>query len=346
MPSRLSFTKALAAISALAVPASTLNNTTPYTLKTDLSGPNFFTHFTLFSSPDPTHGFVQYQPLSAAAPSSLIGHLDNHVFLGVDYTSPTPHGRPSVRAESSLSFNHGLLVADILHMPNNTCGVWPAFWMLGGAKNGEEWPLAGEIDILEGVNAYDSNAVTLHTSAGCVVDNATSAPNTQYAGAKQLGVLATSNCDVNAQGQGKNVGCSIHAPAPSVLPTYGAPFNAAGGGVYAMQRTPCSISVWFLPSNTTSSLDLTTSPDPSTWGLPLARFSGPGCDFDERFRDMKIIFNTAFCGEWAGAEEEWGRECRASTGYETCEEWVGGRPEAFVEAYWEIGGLRWFERGE
>jgi hypothetical protein len=304
---------------------------------------------------------------------SLVGYLDDtkSVFMGVDYTTKDPAGRASVRLESKKSWNNGLLIADILHMPPAIPGVWPAFWLLSSSA---PWPQGGEIDILEGINEYQTNSVTLHTSAGCMVDNSTSAAAgsgaTGGADAPFTGLLSTDDCDVAAPGQGKNVGCSIHAPdnmlmssgggsgagniADMPLPSYGTDFNKAGGGIYAMDWTSESISVWFFPrdspaftqhfgaKNTSTG---TTSPDPSAWGTPIAHFAGSGCNFSARFKDLKIIFNTAFCGQWAGADDEWAKTSAFKAGVETCEKFVRENPDAFTEAYWEVAGLKWFQKG-
>ncbi|KAL6703448.1 nicotinate-nucleotide diphosphorylase (carboxylating) [Coniothyrium glycines] len=354
----------------LATALTTLVNAQIYTLTDDLSYTNFFPAFSFYSGPDPTKGFVQYQNHTAAISQNLVGHLEDtkSIFLGVDYTTSSPTGRSSVRLESTKTWNRGLLIADILHMPSSQCGSWPAFWLLSGTA---EWPVGGEIDILEGVNDYETNAVTLHTSTGCVVDNTTVAGGAGQAdgvGPAPLftGDMTTANCDVKAPNQGANVGCSIHAPASLSgvqmggdadakavkLASYGTPFNEAGGGVYAMEWTDSSITVWFFshadpntallfpsfPSNS-------TVPDPSQWPSPLAHFSGNGCDFAQRFKDMKIIFDTTFCGEWAGREWEKGG-CKAKTGVDTCEKFVEENPEAFTEAFWEVRGLKWYQKGE
>ncbi|KAF2242098.1 glycoside hydrolase family 16 protein [Trematosphaeria pertusa] len=329
-----------------------------YTLTDDLSYKNFFNAFDFYSGPDPTNGFVQYQDLQSAIKSQYIGYLEDtqSVYLGVDFQSQDANGRASVRAESNKTFNQGLLIADIHHMPASTCGSWPAFWMLGVGSDGQsQWPNAGEVDILEGVNDYDANAVTLHTSAGCAVDNATT-PAMGQADAQSafMGTMETSNCDVAAPDQDKNVGCSIKAPPATAgggLPTYGTDFNSAGGGVYAMEWTAQSISVWFFPRNSSTyastfsssssnSTNATQTLDPSTFGTPLAKFQGSGCDFTQRFDSMKIIFNTAFCGDWAG--EIWDQSCKATTGAATCEEYVQNNPEAFEQSYWEIAALKWY----
>ncbi|KAF2121932.1 concanavalin A-like lectin/glucanase domain-containing protein, partial [Lophiotrema nucula] len=327
-----------------------------YSLTTDLSYKNFFANFDLFSGLDPTEGFVSYQPLASAVNSSLVGYLGQNVFLGVDYQNKDPAGRMSVRAESNKTFGQGLLIADLAHMPGSICGSWPAFWALGVGEDGKAmWPQAGEIDILEGVNDGMTNSVTLHTGEGCAVDNATSplGPNQANTADAQMafsGNMKTGDCNIAAANQDKNVGCSIAAPETvdgKQLPTYGDAFNKAGGGVYAMEWSSSGISVWFFASNTTaSSIDLKEHPDTSTFGTPIARFSGSGCDFDTKFSNMKIIFNIAFCGQWAGDEKVWGQSCAKKTGVAKCADYVRDHPEAFAESYWEIRGLRWFEKAK
>jgi hypothetical protein len=355
MQSTTFFTKALATIVSLAAVSSAANGA--YILTDDLSYKNFFSSFHAFSGPDPTQGFVQYQGLASAADQHLIGYLQDtqSVYMGVDYAGKDPKGRASIRLESNKTWNQGVLIADIAHMPASTCGSWPAFWLLGK----QAWPVGGEIDLLEGVNNYESNSVTLHTSKGCRVDNATSLnPNlgsTNVASTSFSGMLATDDCDVAAVDQDKNVGCSIHAPTSvssalmgsadmKVLPSYGTDFNAANGGIYAMEWTSTYISVYFFPhaSPLYKSVAHSTSPDPSQWGIPMAHFSGAGCDFKQRFKDMRIIFNTAFCGDWAGGE--WSKSCAKKTGVSTCEAHVQNNPGAFAESFWEVRGLKWFQK--
>lgn len=54
--------------------------------------------------------------------------IDNDVVIfGVDNTTiATGRGRPSVRLFSDKLYNHGLVVADIAHMPGSVCGTWNA----------------------------------------------------------------------------------------------------------------------------------------------------------------------------------------------------------------------------
>ena len=54
--------------------------------------------------------------------------------MGVDHTNVTPNGRPSVRLTSKKSYDSGLVILDLAHMPVG-CGTWPAFWTVG-----PNWP--------------------------------------------------------------------------------------------------------------------------------------------------------------------------------------------------------------
>lgn len=157
-----------------------------YALADDLSYHNFFNSFQFNSWPDATKGFVQFMNESSAISMGLVGYLDDtkSIFMGADHKWQDPRGRHSVRLESWKTWNYGLLVADIRHMPASTCGSWPAFWLLSAT---EVWPQGEEVDILEGLNDYQKNAVMLHTSEGCKVDNATNS---------FCGTMMTSNCDV------------------------------------------------------------------------------------------------------------------------------------------------------
>ena len=347
-----------------------VQSTTVYKLTEDLSYTNFFSAFDFFSGPDPTEGFVQYQNQTSAIEHGLVGYLTdtNSIFMGVDYTTKDPNGRASIRLESKKSWNQGLLVADIRHMPASTCGSWPAYWLLGSdtyMNSKTTWPDAGEIDILEGVNDSKVNAVTLHTSAACSINNITHpAVGSISSSTRFTGFLKTDNCDVAAPTQGKNVGCSIAAPSTmpfdnaatgssasnAAFPSYGTDFNTAGGGIYAMEWTSSSISVWFIPrTSLTSALFpsptstfLNTTLDTRAFGTPIAHFSGQ-CDFEKKFKNVRIVFNTTFCGTWAGSEWDNGG-CRAKTGMQTCEEYVRENPEMFVDAYWEVASLKWFQK--
>ena len=57
--------------------------------------------------------------------------LTEAVTLRVDTTNVYPAdgsqgGRPSIRIESKLPVNKGLVIGDFAHMPGSVCGSWPA----------------------------------------------------------------------------------------------------------------------------------------------------------------------------------------------------------------------------
>ncbi len=300
-----------------------------YALVDSYDHTNFFSSFDFFNGPDPTNGFVKYVDAPTANSSALAGYLDNKVYLGVDHkTASAPAGRQSTRLTSKKTYTRGLFVADIAHMPVG-CGVWPAFWTFGPG-----WPSSGEIDVLEGVNSATTNAVTLHTSAGCSVDTAGSMASSR---------LASNNANCNA-GSG-TLGCSQQTAGTTA---YGPGFNAAGGGVYAMEWTSQAISVWFLPRGSSAAaaaasngnLSSAAAPDPSTFGTPVARFSG--CNIDAHFANHNIVFNTALCGDWAG--KVWDQDPTCSSIANTCQDFVASNSTAFRQAYWLINSVKVYQQ--
>jgi hypothetical protein len=73
---------------------------------------------------DPTHGYVNYVDLATAEAAGLWSTNSNSVYMGVDYTSiGSGRGRSSVRIMSKNTYNHGLFILDLAHMPEG-CGTW------------------------------------------------------------------------------------------------------------------------------------------------------------------------------------------------------------------------------
>nr|ANC68156.1 endo-beta-1,3-1,4-glucanase [Evansstolkia leycettana] len=298
-------------------------STAGYVLQDDYgNSDSFFDKFTFFTGSDPTHGFVQYVDQATAENAGLIHASNGEVYIGVDHTNvASGSGRQSVRITSTNSYTHGLFIVDLAHMPGSICGAWPAFWMVGA-----NWPNNGEIDIIEGVNQQTNNAMTLHTNEGCTIDNS-----------GFTGTLVTSNCWINAPGQSTNAGCSIDSTSSQ---SYGTGFNNAGGGVYATEWTSNGISIWFFPRGSIPADISSGSPDPSTWGTPAASFGGSGCDIDSHFGAQQIVFDTTFCGDWAGNVWSSG-SCASLAG--TCQDYVANNPSAFAEAYWYVNSLKVYQ---
>jgi hypothetical protein len=137
---------------------------------------------------------------------------------------------------------------------------------------GPNWPNQGEIDIIEGVNVDNSNTMTLHSSPGC---------NVRVGDGGQSG-RTIGNADCGAGGG--FVGCGVQSPSPT---SFGTPFNANGGGVYATLWTNSGIKIWYFASRDVPANIRNGNPDPNSWGQPQANFAG--CDFGGKFRDMRIV---------------------------------------------------------
>lgn len=230
-------------------------------------------------------------------------------------------GRSAVRVESKTSYNHGLIILDLNHMPEG-CGTWPAFWLYG-----PDWPTSGEIDIIEGVNSQASNSFAMHTNPGCSITKS----------GAFTGQIETPDCDVNAAGQATNAGCAI---TTTDTQTYGTGFNSNGGGVYATEWTSEAISVWVFPRGTIPADITSGTPQPFGWGLPQAQFAG-ACDIDTHVANQKIVFTNTFCGDWGG--QVWHQDATCAPLASTCQEFVQNSPSAFANAYWDINSLRVYQ---
>lgn len=159
--------------------------------------------------------------------------------MRVDTTPQISGNRKSIRIHSKKSYNFMLLVMDTLHMPTG-CATWPCvlcidpflggssvlirFYVLDSAfwTNGPDWPVGGEIDILEGVNDYTNNQATIHTASGCHL------PTDQRSVLNITGdIVGGTNCAAYETG---NQGCGVRSRNTH---SYGKALNDNGGGVFA-----------------------------------------------------------------------------------------------------------------
>ncbi|KAL3459292.1 concanavalin A-like lectin/glucanase domain-containing protein [Aspergillus heterothallicus] len=298
-----------------------------YKLATSWEGENILDHFDFFDRADPTNGYVTYVNQSYAENSGLAKITDTgSLYLGVDYDtvlSPSGPGRESVRIESNEYFDQGLYLVDIQHMPGSICGTWPAFWTVG-----PNWPYDGEIDIIEGVNMHDANKIVLHTSGSCDVGG----------GYEMSGDLTSSECG-DASG---TIGCVVEGEQGSS----GTPFNKQGGGVYAMEWQAEYLKIWFFPRASIPASITAGNPDTSEFGTPMAHLQG-SCNFEERFTHQKLILDTTFCGEWAGAVygDSGCPLSDPSSPMQSCINYVAENPAEFKEAYWELNYIKVFQTG-
>lgn len=83
--------------------------------------------------------------------------------------------------------------------------------------------------------------------------------------------------------------------------------------------------------------------DPSNFGTPLAVFVfDRGCSMVDHFKNHSIVFNTAFCGDWAGAV--WDKDATCKGLAKKCEDYVGANPGQFKEAHWVVNSIKVFQR--
>ncbi|TRM66340.1 glycoside hydrolase family 16 protein [Schizophyllum amplum] len=265
-------------------------------LEDDFSGDSFFDSFGFFTGKDPTN----YVDSDTAFGSGLAYvQEDDIVVMKGDNTSWLADGeyRSSVRISSYKQYNTGLFILDLNKAPWG-CAVWPAFWTLGSGT----WPYTGEIDIIEGVHDNEHNQIAWHTGSGCYLN-----PNATFSG-----TVITSDGTNNTNCDGtlnSNAGCAIGEWSRA---SYGPYFDAQGGGVFAMKWDENGIAI---------------SPNPSTWGTPVAMLSPDSCDPISYFTNHSIIFDITFCGDWAG------------NSYAT-----SGDPANFVNASWSINSLKVYSK--
>ncbi|KAJ7438464.1 glycoside hydrolase family 16 protein [Mycena latifolia] len=277
-------------------------------------GQNFLDQweFETFPNGDPTHGYVNYLNQADALSKNLAKVNGKTLMLAVDDFTPLKSGqnRDSVRIKSKKTYNSGLFIADFAAMPAS-CGAWPAWWSVG-----PNWPQGGEIDVTEGVDVTGTNKMTLHTDAGCTIDNA-----------QQTGTLTSPNC---VSGSGDNTGCGVVDKDPT---SFGQGFNQAKGGVFAHEWVPESgVRVWhFQRSNIPA--DITSGkPNPATWPTPAASFpAGPNCDFAKHFTNHVLTIDTTICGDWAGSPGSYS----ASGCPGTCADIVANATN-FATAKWQV----------
>ncbi|CEL57634.1 putative glycosidase C21B10,07 OS=Schizosaccharomyces pombe (strain 972 / ATCC 24843) GN=SPBC21B10.07 PE=3 SV=1 [Rhizoctonia solani AG-1 IB] len=300
-----------------------------WTLQTRMEGSTFFDGWEFWAYPDPTNGAVDYQNLDGSSAAGLHEiNSDGNAIMRVETTQQVSGNRKSVRLHSHTTYNGGLVILDAVHMPYG-CGTWPAFW-----SNGPNWPNGGEIDIVEGVNDYQTNQASLHTKAGCTIPQ-------EYGSS---GTLAASlNCAAHETG---NQGCGQLNSKPN---NYGKAFNDNGGGVYAMKWDRSGISIYFFPRNEIPSDIKNEAPRPDRWGTPVGNWPAQSCDPFEFMSDHIMIFDTTLCGDWAG--NAWhssgiagqAQTCAAMTGYNTCLDYIRNEGANLKDAFWEVKSVKLYK---
>ncbi|KAI0272489.1 glycoside hydrolase family 16 protein [Gloeopeniophorella convolvens] len=246
-----------------------------------------------FTGPDPTNGRVKYLSHADASKAGIAYvQSDNTTVLAVDSTTDLSNGanRNSVRISTTKTYSRGLFIADFFAMPHG-CGVWPAWW-----SSGPNWPNAGEIDIIEGVNKNPTNQYTLHSGAGsgsCTLDKDPPVPaGVEAFTANVLGI----DCDTTPE---TDAGCAFSDPKPT---SFGHGFNMLGGGVFAHLWDSTGIKMWHFERQSIPQDIQSGQPDPTSWPAPAAFWSSTSCDFPSHFYDHQLILDTTLCGGWADSD--------------------------------------------
>ena len=242
----------------------------------------------------------------------------------------------SIRLHSKDQFNGGFVVISLKNAPYGGA-AWPAFWMVGNDPNvwnynkpknpglalTNNWPVRGEIDIVEYVNSYtkegaedgERNHITLHTVPNCF--SYRTSPN-------GLGKIDTQQRqqnsieNVNITGQGGDdcnwnnafEGCGTSQKKYS---TPGPWMKSHGGGIYAIEWVKGKFIKgyhWYKDDErnpfqyfkTTDTIDMNYLE--STFGLADIKHDFElSCPIPDFLSDMFMIFNTAVCGDWAGNKD-------------------------------------------
>lgn len=310
------------------------SSTSSWQLAEAHQGSNFFNGWDFFTGGDPTNGAVLYIDQATAQSNNLAQvNSQGNAVMAVETTPKVASTRQSIRITTQSQYNGGLFVMDSVHMPTG-CATWPAFW-----TNGPNWPTNGEIDIIEGINNYTNNQATIHTAPGCTIASSNSS-------ALDITGTVVGGTDCAAADSG-NQGCGVRSPNNN---SFGAAFNANGGGVYAMQWDNSGIVVYFFPRESVPSDIAAGSPNPIGWGTPMARWPAASCNPSQFFKQHSVIFDTTLCGDWAGSawtlsgipgQEE---SCAQLTGFSTCQAFVQASGASFAEAYWEVSSVKIYQQ--
>ncbi|GAA5983395.1 hypothetical protein JCM10908_000272 [Rhodotorula pacifica] len=291
------------------------------------AGSSFFDRWFFYNDTDPTQGMVNYVPRNYANKAGLTYITPSGTaVLQVDRTSTLPPGayRDSVRIMSLDTYDAGtLIIIDMKHVPYG-CSTWPAFWTFNWP-----WPNYGEIDVYEGVNNRFFNQMTLHTEAGCTRSGAQTG-NVQW---------ASPNCYAYSGGDN---GCTVFDYDPS---SYGAGFNAAGGGVFALQIAETGVSIWRWTRSQIPGDVQSGNPRPYTWGTPSAAWDGATCDTRTYIKEQMLTFDITTCGSWAGIDGVFQSSDLSGACYPKYANCAAAMqdPAAFAEAYFEVNYIGVFQ---
>eukprot|EP00932_Pfiesteria_piscicida_P004654 SRR837773.14557.p1 GENE.SRR837773.14557~~SRR837773.14557.p1 ORF type:complete len:496 (-),score=107.07 SRR837773.14557:180-1622(-) len=267
----------------------------PYRLDWAASGTSFFSEWDFLWNDD-NHGSAEYLLKDEAMKAGVVQAYGTHAILTAGDQSPKYlYKRQTAKIETQRSWKYFLVTMKYTHLPYG-CGVWPAFFTLGTHK---EWPLGGEMDILEYVNS-DVSKSSVHMGPGCVLKP--SAVN-KYGDMPDRNDMSL-DCHTD-YGESK-LGC-----APNKWMRSGRSWSDHRG-VVALEWTEDHIKIfaipeWEIPSDLSSN-----TPKPEQWDRWLFSYyplKESGCSAD-MMDPQKLLMQINFCGDWAS--KVWGDDnsCR------------------------------------
>ncbi|KAF7291851.1 hypothetical protein MIND_01210300 [Mycena indigotica] len=304
-----------------------------YKLTNKLEGQAFLDFFNYDSGTGDNNGVANYVN---GVKEGLAYTSNGKVILSVD-TEEKVSSRKSLRMVSKKTYNakdQNLFVFDIKSMPS-VCGTWPAVWFTGA-----NWPYDGEIDVVEGVNAYNKNIYSVHTGSGCSVSDSAVKSMSKVTLLEATGFSCDATTDPGACGFSDNSAA-----------TFGPGFNAAGGGVFALQFDTDGIKMWFFQAGSVPGDITSQAPAPSSWGAPKMAISPSTCDPTKFFHDLMMVVDTNLGGTFT--EGVWGVDgaggqqtsCKKQTGVNTAADFVLNHGSKFGDgAHWEINGFYIYNR--
>jgi hypothetical protein len=237
------------------------------------------------------------------------------------------------------------------------------------SSHNSNWPVNGEVDIVEGINYQDQAKTALHSDDGCKMndiplgtmtggwDTAQGIPDAKT-GIPDMTLRYAQNCFAYDPKQWINQGCvAVDTKGNGSL---GVPLNEKGGGVFVLEWDPVNrfMKTWVftphteVPDNLADAIQTANLadehriiPDPNQWPLPYGYFAigtGTNCPASH-FKHMRLVLNTAFCGSVSGTRYQ--MDCpKQAKEFKTCKDWINSRPDEMNEAYWKIKGVYVYER--
>jgi len=95
-------------------------------------------------------------PCTTANPNVYVG-TDGYLHIIAAQPSAGVYTSARIRTQGLFSMSYGRLEARML-LPEGT-GLWPAFWLMGNNFATSGWPISGELDVMEHVNAPTPDVV-------------------------------------------------------------------------------------------------------------------------------------------------------------------------------------------